>query len=195
MHSFHIFCLDSEIFLVVNDRWVCATKRQMTCSYYRFSLSHDDSRCLFVTKASDGGISRPRNFSTCASCLRRMMSRGVLEARELRGASGDLWLGEFGPNSLLATGLTAYDTRLLTNNFSSTVMTGLISVNKQWISLKCYTPCSILCIWHKQIIKWVNCYNYFQMFFVVADLTQPGAIFKRRRIKLQAVLWLSFHTF
>ena len=47
-----------------------------------------------------------------------MMSRGVLEQRELRGASGDLWLAERDPYSLLPAGLTVYDTRLLPNTFS-----------------------------------------------------------------------------
>jgi len=137
MHSFHIFSLNSAIFLVINDshnRWSYAIKRQVSGSNYRFSLSHDDSRCLFVIKACDIGISWPRNISTCASCLRRMMSRGVA-ACVLRGVSGDLWLEELGSNNLLPTGLTAYDTWLLPNNCSSAVTTWLVSVKEQWIML------------------------------------------------------------
>ena len=99
--------------------------------HYMFSLSHDDCSCLFVTTGSDD-TSNPRIFSTCADCLRRMILRGVLEPRgatKLRGASGDLCPAELDPNNLLLAGLTAYDARLLFDDFSSAVALLLTAKN------------------------------------------------------------------
>ena len=62
-----------------------------------------------------------------------MMLRGVLESRggtKLRGASGDLWLAELDPNTLLLAGLTAYDTGLLLDNLSPAAAVWLTAVKK-----------------------------------------------------------------
>jgi len=123
----------------LNDHCTSAQYNILAANDYKFSLSQDDCIhcccccCLFVVDGSDVAMSKPRIFSTCADCLRRMMLRGVLESRggtKLRGASGDLWLAELDPNTLLLAGLTAYDTGLLLDNFSPAAAVWLTAVKK-----------------------------------------------------------------
>jgi len=127
----------------LNDHCTSAQYNILAANDYKFSLSQDDCIhcccccCLFVVDGSDVAMSKPRIFSTCADCLRRMMLRGVLESRggtKLRGASGDLWLAELDPNTLLLAGLTAYDTGLLLDNLSPAAAVWLTAVKKKTLN-------------------------------------------------------------
>ena len=147
--DFNSIC--SVIYTVVIS-WILSAV-QYHSNYYRFSLSHDDCStccccCLFVVSCSAAGRSKPRSFSTCADCLRRMMLRGVLELRgatKLQGASGDLWLVELDPNSLLLAGLTAYDIGRLLDDFSLTA-SAAVSLTAT-VNSTSYTS-SLMFFWH-----------------------------------------------